>query len=137
MFMAASDGHSASIHASSAGPQRVVVRGLAVALVERGLEPPPPLGVDDGRGVGERRELAVAGVGDRDGDPGLGAVGEPEPVALVERVALELEVVEEHEDVGGRDQREEPLPGQERGLHQGHGRCAAVHGLSIGGQIGR
>ncbi len=98
--------------------QRGVVGGPPVALVERGLQAAAPFGVDHGAGLTERGEHTVAGVGDRDADPGLGAVGGPDAVALLERVALELEVVEQDEHVGGRDQPEIALPGPKSGLHQ-------------------
>ena len=57
-------------------------------------------------------------MGDGEADPRLATPCESDPVALVVRVALELEVVEEHEDIGLGDQSEEPLPGQEGRLHQ-------------------
>ncbi len=94
------------------------MRRPPVALVERQLEPPAPLGVDGGNGPQKGRELAVPGVADGQAHPRFRPVGEPDPVALLERMALELEVVEQDEDVGGRHQAEVALPGQEGGLHE-------------------
>lgn len=103
--------------------------GPAVTLVEGDLQAPAPLRVDDrnrgGQGREPGRDLAVPGVGDRERDPGLGTVGGPDPVPLLEGVALELEVVEEDEHVRGRHQAEEALPGQEGRLHQGD--AGALH----------
>ncbi|MDQ1386312.1 MAG: hypothetical protein QOG65_3691 [Actinomycetota bacterium] len=95
-----------------------MVRRASVALVERQLQPPPPFGVDERHGFGESREFTVGGMGDGQADPRFRAVGEPDPVALVERMPLELEVVEHHEDFGGRHHAEVALPGEEGGLHQ-------------------